>query len=159
MGTLPVVVNEQDMRRSGQGDRVSQRATAPEVLRGDFGRIHGPAQPGFEVTAAHNFSLPVTAEADEILARQGITVIPDILANSGGVIASYFEWTQNLQRVPWTARKVRRELRLRLRLTRMYRKVASVSSARGISFRRAAYLIAVERVARAETLRGLSITP
>jgi glutamate dehydrogenase (NAD(P)+) len=102
-------------------------------------------------------NLPVTAEADEILARRGITVIPDILANSGGVIASYFEWTQNLQQLPWTARKVRRELRRRL--TRIYRQVARVAAARGISLRRAAYLIAVERVAHAETLRGVSMAP
>jgi glutamate dehydrogenase (NAD(P)+) len=97
-------------------------------------------------------NMPVTAEADEIFAKKGITVIPDILANAGGVIASYFEWTQNLQQVPWTAQKVSSELRRRLSST--YREVARVAATRAISLRRAAYLIAVDRVARAEALRG-----
>ncbi len=99
-------------------------------------------------------NMPVTATADEIFAKKGITVIPDILANSGGVIASYFEWTQNLQQVAWTAQKVSEELRRRL--SRTYREVARVASSRGILLRRAAYVIAVERVASAEALRGSS---
>ena len=97
-------------------------------------------------------NMPVTAAADEVFAKKGIV---DILANSGGVIASYFEWTQNLQQVAWSAQKVSNELRRRL--SRTYREVARVASSRGISLRCAAYVIAVERVARAEALRGSSI--
>ena len=100
-------------------------------------------------------NMPVTAAADEVFAKKGIVVVPDILANSGGVIASYFEWTQNLQQVAWSAQKVSNELRRRL--SRTYREVARVASSRGISLRCAAYVIAVERVARAEALRGSSI--
>jgi glutamate dehydrogenase (NAD(P)+) len=97
-------------------------------------------------------NMPATPGADEILQRKGITVVPDLLANAGGVIASYFEWTQNLQQMQWSAGKVKRQLRHFL--VRAYRDVAKVASGRGLTLRQAAYLIAVERVAEAERLRG-----
>jgi len=97
-------------------------------------------------------NLPTTAAADRILRRKGIDVVPDLLANAGGVIASYFEWTQNLQQKQWTLREVNRQLRTSL--ARAYRTVAKVAGEREISLREAAWLIAVDRVARAETLRG-----
>lgn len=97
-------------------------------------------------------NMPTTAAADEILQRKAITVVPDILANAGGVIASYFEWTQNLQQMQWSALKVNRQLRRFL--ARAYREVSKVASARDLSLRQAAYVIAVDRVARAEGLRG-----
>jgi glutamate dehydrogenase (NAD(P)+) len=121
----------------------------PAALEGALHAENASAVRASIVVEAAN--MPVTAEADEIFAERGITVIPDILANAGGVIASYFEWTQNLQQVSWTARKTRTELRRRLR--GMYREVAQVAAAHDISLRRAAYLIAVDRVARAEALR------
>ncbi len=126
----------------------------PAALEGALHADNADAVRASLVVEAAN--MPATVEADEIFAEKGITVIPDILANSGGVIASYFEWTQNLQQVPWTAQEVSSELRRRLSCT--YREVASVASARDISLRRAAYLIAVDRVARAESLRGSSIS-
>ncbi len=97
-------------------------------------------------------NMPTTAAADEILRRKAVTVIPDILANAGGVIASYFEWTQNLQQVRWSARKVNTQLRQYL--TRAYRDVSKIALARDLSLREAAYVIAVDRVARVEGLRG-----
>jgi glutamate dehydrogenase (NAD(P)+) len=97
-------------------------------------------------------NMPTTTAADEILRRKAVTVIPDILANAGGVIASYFEWTQNLQQVQWSARKVNTQLRQYL--TRAYREVSKVALARDLSLRQAAYVIAVDRVARVEGLRG-----
>ena len=124
----------------------------PAALEGVLHADNADAVRASLVVEAAN--MPVTAEADEIFAKNGITVIPDILANSGGVIASYFEWTQNLQQEAWTAQRVSNELRRRLSHT--YREVARVASSRGISLRRAAYVIAVERVANAEALRGSS---
>jgi len=79
-------------------------------------------------------------EADEILARRNITVLPDILANVGGVIVSYFEWAQNLQQTFWTEQKVNEELYPYVQAA--YRKVAELAAAEKIEFKRAAYQIA-----------------
>ena len=98
-------------------------------------------------------NLPTTPEADEIFATRGITVLPDILTNVGGVIVSYFEWAQNLQQTFWTEQKVNEELYRYIEAA--YREVASLAATGKIAFKRAAYQIAVERVARAERLRGL----
>ncbi len=98
-------------------------------------------------------NLPTTPEADEILARRNITVLPDILANVGGVIVSYFEWAQNLQQTFWTEQKVNEELYRYIQAA--YREVAQLAAAEKIELKRAAYQIAIERVARAERLRGV----
>lgn len=96
---------------------------------------------------------PTTPVADKILTEdRGIPVIPDILANAGGVVVSYFEWTQNLQQFRWELAKVREELERSL--TRAFREVRERSEADGVSYRDAAYRIAVRRVADAEELRG-----
>jgi glutamate dehydrogenase (NAD(P)+) len=97
-------------------------------------------------------NLPTTAAADRILRERKIEVIPDLLANAGGVIASYFEWTQNLQQTRWPLDKVNRQLSVYL--TRAYRAVRKVAEGRAMSLREAAWLIAIDRVARAESLRG-----
>lgn len=97
-------------------------------------------------------NLPTTAAADRILRSRKIDVIPDLLANAGGVIASYFEWTQNLQQTQWPLDKVNRQLRSYL--TRAYRSVRKVAEGRDMPLREAAWLIAIDRVARAESLRG-----
>jgi glutamate dehydrogenase (NAD(P)+) len=101
-------------------------------------------------------NLPTTAGADRILRGRGIEVIPDLLANAGGVVASYFEWTQNLQQIQWPRQKVNRQLRSYL--VRAYRAIRAIVEARDMSFREAAWLIAIDRVARAELLRGAMLT-
>lgn len=98
-------------------------------------------------------NLPTTPEADEILRRKGVFVIPDILANSGGVIVSYFEWVQNLQQKPWDELAVEKELARRMGDT--YRDVSHLAAHDGRTLREAAYSLAVERVLRAEESRGL----
>ncbi|GAA4045573.1 Glu/Leu/Phe/Val family dehydrogenase [Nonomuraea soli] len=96
---------------------------------------------------------PTTPEADEILAGSGVVVVPDILANAGGVIVSYLEWVQNMQAYSWSAGEV--EVKLRDLMESAFAEVRSLSAERGITLRQAAHVIGVGRVAEAHTLRGL----
>jgi glutamate dehydrogenase (NAD(P)+) len=95
---------------------------------------------------------PVTPGADKILGDRGITVIPDVLANAGGVTGSYFEWTQNIQQFTWKEDRFTRELRDRLRLA--YAATAATARELGCTLRQAAFAIAIRRVAQASRLRG-----
>ena len=97
---------------------------------------------------------PVRPDADDILAERGIVVLPDILANAGGVTVSYFEWAQNRQYYQWSLDRVRQELdRL---LAAAFEQVWDQSRQHKISLRTAAFMIAIERVSRATTLAGWS---
>jgi glutamate dehydrogenase (NAD(P)+) len=96
---------------------------------------------------------PVCPEAEPILAAKGVLVAPDVIANAGGVAVSYFEWVQNLNRDVWTARHIQE--RLDELLTKAFAEAWDTSMARGISLRRAASLLAAERVLEAHVLRGL----
>jgi len=95
---------------------------------------------------------PVTFAADQILNDRGITILPDILVNAGGVTVSYFEWTQNLQEFKWEEERVNQELRKVM--SKAYRAVHERVVAQGINYRQAAFDIGVGRVARAVELRG-----
>jgi len=96
---------------------------------------------------------PTTPEADRVLFENGKFVIPDILANAGGVTVSYFEWVQSLQNYFWTERDV--NLRLRDLMERAFEGVYAVHKDRKLDMRMAAYFVAVGRVAEAHRLRGL----
>jgi glutamate dehydrogenase (NAD(P)+) len=96
---------------------------------------------------------PVTPTADEILEDRGVLVLPDILANAGGVVVSYFEWVQGLQEYFWKEGEV--NARLNDIATRAFNETWSLYESRGTSMRMAAYGLAVQRVAEATTTRGL----
>ena len=95
---------------------------------------------------------PVTPVADRILTERGVTVLPDILVNAGGVIVSYFEWTQNLQQFHWTENTVNDELNKKI--LQAYHEVRARALSDGVTHREAAFDIGVGRVAQAVTLRG-----
>ena len=96
---------------------------------------------------------PTTPTADEILEERGIFVLPDVLANAGGVVVSYFEWVQGLQEYFWKEEEVNAKLNDIVR--RAFGETWAVHEGRGTSMRMAAYGLAVQRVAEATTTRGL----
>jgi glutamate dehydrogenase (NAD(P)+) len=141
------------------GDRISNA----ELLALDCDVLI-PAALGGVLTAANAESVrapiiveaansPVTPEADIIFAQKNVTVLPDILANAGGVTASWFEWVQNRQHYQWGVNRVRQELdRI---LGEAFEQVWQLSSSRQVSLRTAAYMLGVGRVARATVLGGI----
>ena len=96
---------------------------------------------------------PTTVEAQNVLDARGVVVVPDILANAGGVTASYFEWAQALQGYPWDEEIVAE--RLRQRMDAAFTSVWTRAQVLGVGMRTAAYVVAVERVAGALAARGL----
>jgi len=95
---------------------------------------------------------PLSAAADAALTERGAVILPDILANAGGVTVSYFEWTQNIQQFRWDEERVNTELEHVL--TQAYHAVRALAGEQQITMRRAAHRIAVARVAEAVRLRG-----
>ncbi len=96
---------------------------------------------------------PTTSQADEILKEKGIIIIPDILANAGGLCVSYFEYIQDLHSYFWNLERVNREMK-RI-LLRAFESILNLSSEKEITYRTAAYIIGAERLAKAHELRGL----
>ena len=95
---------------------------------------------------------PTTPKADEILADKGVHVVPDVMANAGGVVVSYFEWVQNLQHFRWEEREVNEKLGTIMR--RAYREVAARAAEDEVPMRVAAYQTGIERVVEAARTRG-----
>ena len=95
---------------------------------------------------------PITTRADLILKSNNILIVPDILANSGGVMGSYFEWTQNIQQFSWPIEKFRKELDERM--GKAFINVYDISKKYNVDLRSAAFIVSVGRVAEAFTVRG-----
>jgi glutamate dehydrogenase (NAD(P)+) len=123
------------------------------VLSG-FERIDGAAAQSVDaaliVEGAYG---AITPDADAVLEGRGIWVLPDILAGSGGAVASYFEWVQDLQETFWSEDEINERSDNVLR--RAFAEVRGLSERDGISLRLAAYCLAVDRVADAHRIRGL----
>lgn len=96
---------------------------------------------------------PTTPEADEILYKNGKFVIPDILANAGGVVVSYFEWVQGLQAYFWSEKEVNEKLKIRM--TSSFEKVLEIHKREKVNMRLAAYIKAVQRVSDVLKIRGI----
>jgi len=96
---------------------------------------------------------PTTPEADEILNDKGVFIVPDILANAGGVTVSYFEWVQNLQELIWSEEEVLE--RLTRIMQRSFKEVLDISLSKKIPMRTAALVLGIGRVAEATRLRGI----
>ncbi len=96
---------------------------------------------------------PTEPEADEIFEKRGVLVVPDILANAGGVTVSYFEWVQNMQHLSWDEDRVNAELEKIMKDS--YERVAQISRSRKLPLRTAAYVLAIGRVGKATVLRGI----
>jgi len=142
-----------------EGDRLTQRELL--TLNCD---VLIPAALGGQITAANASAVrarmiaeganpPITPEADEILQEKKILVLPDILANAGGVTVSYFEWVQDLQFYFWNEREI--NARLKEIMTAAFNNVWDYAEEEGVDLRTAALMLAVKRLAEAKRLRGL----
>lgn len=96
---------------------------------------------------------PTTYEGDQILEQRGIPVVPDILANAGGVVVSYFEWVQNIQRLIWDEDQT--NSMLEKIMLRAFREVAEAKESKNTSFRMGAHMVALRRLSTAKKIRGI----
>lgn len=96
---------------------------------------------------------PISPEADRVLSKNNKIIVPDILANAGGVTVSYFEWTQNIQQLKWTLDEV--NTRLEHIMQKAYRTVSDLSKTKKITLRESAYIIALGKVGKSLVLRGI----
>lgn len=117
-----------------------------QINAGNAGKI----QAKLIVEAANG---PTTSEADEILAKRGSEVVPDILANAGGVVVSYFEWVQNIQSVSWTEDEVNKKLKDIMDAA--FESVWDLTQEKHTTLRMGAYLIALKRVVDAKSARAI----
>lgn len=102
---------------------------------------------------AEGANSPLTNEADKLLSTAGVFILPGILANAGGVVVSYFEWVQDIQRYFWDEAEIKN--RLRTIMTKAFKEVLSISIEKGVDMRTAATVLGVKRVAEAVSIRGL----
>lgn len=96
---------------------------------------------------------PTTIDADKILDKRGIVIVPDILSNAGGVVVSYFEWVQNIQSISWSEEHVNEQLKDIM--DQAFQSVWDIAKDKNVSLRTGAYLIAVKRVVDAKNMRGI----
>jgi len=143
---------------SGQGKKLSNEELltiqcdflVPAALGGVIHKMNADnLNCRFVIEAANG---PTTPPGDEILFDKSIPVIPDILTNAGGVTVSYFEWVQNLQQFRWEEDDV--NAKLEKKMVSAYSEVSALRKEKKVSFRTAAFMVAIDRVARSVKLRG-----
>ncbi|HLF72226.1 MAG TPA: Glu/Leu/Phe/Val dehydrogenase [Dehalococcoidia bacterium] len=123
----------------------------PAAIEGQITEQNAPKiRAGMIIEAANG---PTTSGGDKILAERDIYVVPDILANAGGVVVSYFEWVQDLQSYFWEEAEVNQ--RMQKIMTRAFAEVSSMAQERKLRLREAAYIVALQRVVQAIKLRGI----
>jgi glutamate dehydrogenase (NAD(P)+) len=123
----------------------------PAALGGVFDATMAKAVQAKAIIEAANG--PTWPAADEVFNARGIPVVPDILANAGGVIVSYFEWVQNQQHFRWSLEQVQREEETRL--VHSFDKMYDLAQRKGITMRTAAFMLGISRVGRARVLGGI----
>ena len=123
----------------------------PAALGGVITKHNADQIRGKYVVEAANH--PVDPDADDVLVKNGVTVLPDIYANAGGVSVSYMEWVQNIQQYRWEEERVNNELRGIMK--RAYDDLKAVRKKHGCDFRTAAFALAIDRVHYATELRGI----
>jgi len=162
-GIDPQAVPSHDERPEAVTGYADQTIPNTELLELDVD-VLVPAAVGNVITAANADAVsadlvvegangPVTSTADSILEERAIPVVPDILANAGGVTVSYFEWLQDINRRAWSLDRVNNELESEM--LDAWSAVREAFESRDISWRDAAYVVALERVAEAHEIRGL----
>jgi glutamate dehydrogenase (NAD(P)+) len=114
------------------------------------GDVAGSIKAGIIVEGANG---PTTVEADEVLNKKGVIILPDILANAGGVVVSYFEWVQNIQVLTWEEDQINDTLRKIM--VRSFGQVLDIVKEHRVSFRIAAYMLAIAKLSRAKKIRGI----
>ena len=97
---------------------------------------------------------PTTVEADKVLEAKGVKIVPDILANAGGIVVSYFEWVQNIQSLTWDEDEVNRTLEKIM--IRAFNEVWDKTAETASIMRMGAYMVAIDRIVKAKKLRGVS---
>lgn len=123
----------------------------PAALGGVFTKDNANEIPAKLIVEAAN--APTTPEAQEIFDKRGVVVLPDVLANAGGIIVSYFEWVQNIQQFRWELEDIRKKLNRFM--SNGCKTVFDLSKNKDISLRTAAYIVAIGRVGKATVLSGL----
>ncbi len=121
-------------------------AALGNVLTGD---LADSVQAKFVIEGANG---PTTPDADEAMLKRGIVIVPDIFANAGGVIVSYFEWVQNIQQFRWTEERVNSELESLV--LQSYKELKNLAKGNNCDLRTGAFQLAISRIARATALRG-----
>lgn len=150
--THPTLANAEVSERVGSSDvlEIECDVLIPAALGGVINESNADRiKTDFIIEGANQ---PITSAADRILREAGVVIVPDILANSGGVMGSYFEWTQNIQEFSWPIDKFRRELDSRME--KAFGQTHKVSKKYKVDLRTAAFIVAVERVANSFELRG-----
>jgi glutamate dehydrogenase (NAD(P)+) len=161
---VPQALQHAREHKSLKGFKDAERVSNEELLELDV-ELLVPAALGGVITGANAPKIkapliieaanqPVWPDADEVFDQRGTMVLPDILANAGGVTVSYFEWVQNRQHYSWGINRVRQELDSVM--STAFERVWALAQERKVSLRTAAYMLGIGRVSRATVLGGIT---